>query len=195
MVTPYVGVWIETCLWMLSVRLFMSHPTWVCGLKLLKKRINLLNLLSHPTWVCGLKRHDIYYICFFLAVTPYVGVWIETPTCDCFQNHSQVTPYVGVWIETSSTMLCTQGIGCHTLRGCVDWNINGPVFGNIEDGHTLRGNIWIGALFTRRSSLWKNCKHSASYVFLSRLLILLWLEKTRTSPNAYLLSVFFCCFT
>ena len=150
---------------------------------------------SHPTWVCGLKRHDIYYICFFLAVTPYVGVWIETPTCDCFQNHSQVTPYVGVWIETSSTMLCTQGIGCHTLRGCVDWNINGPVFGNIEDGHTLRGNIWIGALFTRRSSLWKNCKHSASYVFLSRLLILLWLEKTRTSPNAYLLSVFFCCFT
>ena len=53
-------------------------------------------------------------------VTPYVGVWIETPTCDCFQNHSQVTPYVGVWIETSSTMLCTQGIGCHTLRGCVD---------------------------------------------------------------------------
>ena len=54
------------------------------------------------------------------VVTPYVGVWIETPTCDCFQNHSQVTPYVGVWIETSSTMLCTQGIGCHTLRGCVD---------------------------------------------------------------------------
>ena len=55
-----------------------------------------------------------------MIVTPYVGVWIETPTCDCFQNHSQVTPYVGVWIETSSTMLCTQGIGCHTLRGCVD---------------------------------------------------------------------------
>ena len=76
--------------------------------------------MSHTTWVCGFKRHDIYYICFFLAVTPYVGVWIETPTCDCFQNHSQVTPYVGVWIETSSTMLCTQGIGCHTLRGCVD---------------------------------------------------------------------------
>ena len=47
-----------------------------------------------------------------------------------------------------------------------------------EDGqfywsHTLSGHIWIGALFTRRSSLWKNCKHSASYVFLSRLLILL----------------------
>ena len=119
-VTPYVGVWIETS----------------------KSGHTLTYDWSHPTWVCGLKRHDIYYICFFLAVTPYVGVWIETPTCDCFQNHSQVTPYVGVWIETptcdcfqnhsqvtpyvgvwietSSTMLCTQGIGCHTLRGCVD---------------------------------------------------------------------------
>ena len=32
-------------------------------------------------------------------------------------------------------------------------------------------------------------KHSASYVFLSRLLILLWLEKTRTSPNAYSSSI------
>ena len=83
-VTPYVGVWIET-----SIIIFLRLGK------------------SHPTWVCGLKRHDIYYICFFLAVTPYVGVWIETPTCDCFQNHSQVTPYVGVWIETSSTMLCT----------------------------------------------------------------------------------------
>ena len=97
-VTPYVGVWIETY----DAVMYDESPE------------------SHPTWVCGLKRHYIYYICFFLAVTPYVGVWIETPTCDCFQNHSQVTPYVGVWIETSSTMLCTQGIGCHTLRGCVD---------------------------------------------------------------------------
>ena len=37
-------------------------------------------------------------------------------------------------------------------------------------GHTLRGCIWIEALFTRWSSLWKNCKHSASCVFLFKLL-------------------------
>ncbi len=215
-VTPYVGVWIETQYPFPQNSYHKSHPTWVCGLKRYWQWKSNIDTVSHPTWVCGLKQPS-QSLLFFISgshptwvcglkqwwgehvyrqpVTPYVGVWIETPTCDCFQNHSQVTPYVGVWIETSSTMLCTQGIGCHTLRGCVDWNINGPVFGNIEDGHTLRGNIWIGALFTRRSSLWKNCKHSASYVFLSRLLILLWLEKTRTSPNAYLLSVFFCCFT
>ena len=172
-----------------------SHPTWVCGLKLYRGATPCIP--SDVTPYVGVWIETLFILTSRsrARVTPYVGVWIETPTCDCFQNHSQVTPYVGVWIETSSTMLCTQGIGCHTLRGWVDWNINGPVFGNIEDGHTLRGNIWIGALFTRRSSLWKNCKHSASYVFLSRLLILLWLEKTRTSPNAYLLSVFFCCFT
>ena len=36
--------------------------------------------------------------------------------------------------------------------------------------HTLRGCIWIEALFTRWSSLWKNCKPSASCVFLFKLL-------------------------
>ena len=33
-VTPYVGVWIET----------------------VSQTVNLLPLLSHPTWVCGLKH-------------------------------------------------------------------------------------------------------------------------------------------
>ena len=37
----------------------MSHPSWVCGLKL-----NLLIFLqgssrSHPSWVCGLKHTDV----------------------------------------------------------------------------------------------------------------------------------------
>ena len=56
----------------------------------------------------------------FIHVTPYVGVWIETIKEENQFVEPVVTPYVGVWIETSSTMLCTQGIGCHTLRGCVD---------------------------------------------------------------------------
>lgn len=40
----------------------------------------------------------------------------------------------------------------------------------VPNRHTLRGCIWIEALFTRWSSLWKNCKHSASCVFLFKLL-------------------------
>ena len=37
----------------------------------------LLDIESHPTWVCGLKLL-IFYTCFNDKVTPYVGVWIET---------------------------------------------------------------------------------------------------------------------
>ena len=32
-----------------------SHPTWVCGLKLLGNAIDYVRRMSHPTWVCGLK--------------------------------------------------------------------------------------------------------------------------------------------
>ena len=32
-----------------------SHPSWVCGLKLLMHLCLCKNLKSHPSWVCGLK--------------------------------------------------------------------------------------------------------------------------------------------
>ena len=32
-----------------------SHPSWVCGLKLLKLINCNLKQMSHPSWVCGLK--------------------------------------------------------------------------------------------------------------------------------------------
>ena len=32
-VTPCVGVWIETTLWVSTVPSISSHPAWVCGLK------------------------------------------------------------------------------------------------------------------------------------------------------------------
>lgn len=34
-----------------------SHPTWVCGLKLLLGNIIGILPMSHPTWVCGLKHY------------------------------------------------------------------------------------------------------------------------------------------
>ena len=34
------------------------------------------------------------------AVTPYVGVWIETSNEQWNSSAVTVTPYVGVWIET-----------------------------------------------------------------------------------------------
>ena len=36
-----------------------------------------------------------------IAVTPYVGVWIETIVYNNNLKNKDVTPYVGVWIETS----------------------------------------------------------------------------------------------
>ena len=33
-VTPFVGVWIETCLLAAVCLVCRSHPSWVCGLKL-----------------------------------------------------------------------------------------------------------------------------------------------------------------
>ena len=33
----------------------MSHPVWVCGLKLVIKTTITEKLKSHPVWVCGLK--------------------------------------------------------------------------------------------------------------------------------------------
>ena len=32
-VTSFVGVWIETVSLSILVRIFLSHPSWVCGLK------------------------------------------------------------------------------------------------------------------------------------------------------------------
>lgn len=33
-----------------------SHPSWVCGLKLVKVAILSLQRMSHPSWVCGMKQ-------------------------------------------------------------------------------------------------------------------------------------------
>ena len=38
----------------------------------------LLDIESHPTWVCGLKLNYVD-VQNYIKVTPYVGVWIETP--------------------------------------------------------------------------------------------------------------------
>ena len=78
-VTPFVGVWIETA--------------------------KLLQMLgygkSHPSWVCGLKLNNIWTASKHIRVTPFVGVWIETSLSLGLIPKCAVTPFVGVWIETS----------------------------------------------------------------------------------------------
>ena len=38
----------------------------------------LLNMQSHPSWVCGLKLVLVVILKRLVKVTPFVGVWIET---------------------------------------------------------------------------------------------------------------------
>ncbi len=98
-VTPYVGVWIETSI-IIFFKVRKSHTLRGCvdwNNVIGKKRCGVW---SHPTWVCGLKLSNLPLMRMASKVTPYVGVWIETP-----------------WY-----LLYLFLPGSHTLRGCVDWN-------------------------------------------------------------------------
>ena len=53
-------------------------------------------------------------------VTPFVGVWIETIYRTRKRLQTAVTPFVGVWIETLFDLFTFSTIKGHTLRGCVD---------------------------------------------------------------------------
>ena len=57
----------------------MSHPSWVCGLKLCVVGLDGCQFWSHPSWVCGLKQLAVSVPNLQpIEVTPFVGVWIET---------------------------------------------------------------------------------------------------------------------
>ena len=65
-VTPFVGVWIETFGNHNTNKInSMSHPSWVCGLKLQSGGRTQSRDLSHPSWVCGLKLN--WYISTFFG--------------------------------------------------------------------------------------------------------------------------------
>ena len=100
LVTPCMGVWIETCPKPLTLSVPASHPVWVCGLKHFGWGRPPKHARSHPVWVCGLKLIPPCGKFYLPAVTPCMGVWIETRTLQVYQ----------------------QGQG-HTLYGCVDWNV------------------------------------------------------------------------
>ena len=61
---------------------------------------------SHPSWVCGLKLLIINRYASGSRVTPFVGVWIETESLKRENSESVVTPFVGVWIETAVMDSC-----------------------------------------------------------------------------------------
>ena len=63
----------------IECQIIRSHPSWVCGLKLESCPLKWIISRSHPSWVCGLKLHNKICYALISTVTPFVGVWIETP--------------------------------------------------------------------------------------------------------------------
>ena len=97
LVTPCVGVWIETTLWVSTDPCISSHPAWVCGLKHKKDKEVTKWLLSHPAWVCGLK--------------------LRIKLCVIIISGSHPAWVCGLKQANRSKGLSSL---CHTLRGCVD---------------------------------------------------------------------------
>ena len=54
-VTPYVGVWIETAMMVHSTRLYRVTPYVGVWIETGCKNFSGKTMASHPTWVCGLK--------------------------------------------------------------------------------------------------------------------------------------------
>ena len=77
-VTPCVGVWIETIKYKHFVHKRVVTPCVGVWIETEQYGRNNLIPLSHPAWVCGLKL-TMAALCLYLKkVTPCVGVWIET---------------------------------------------------------------------------------------------------------------------
>ncbi len=97
LVTPCVGVWIETCQSRCFCASIMSHPAWVCGLKLMKRYISTLSV----------------------SVTPCVGVWIETSNSGHTLTYDWSHPAWVCGLKLFGIRRMSMLLS-HTLRGCVD---------------------------------------------------------------------------
>ena len=97
MVTPYVGVWIETTWPSANNGGFpVSHPTCVCGLKL-EPIDSTQPDVRHTLRGCVDWNFNTGISSRINRVTPYVGVWIETSMAQYSAISKMVTPCVGIY--------------------------------------------------------------------------------------------------
>ena len=98
MVTPCMGVWIETTDSMPTAATTEVTPCMGVWIETVIEESRVMKMVSHPVWVCGLKR-------------------IQTAEPSI---RTSVTPCMGVWIETSFSRTSATSSARHTLYGCVD---------------------------------------------------------------------------
>ena len=119
MVTPFVGVWIET----ISARPEATeiYVTPFVGVWIETKggEVRELSQASHPSWVCGLKQLKINDWQTEQQVTPFVGVWIETYQFRAVHWYAVSHPS---WVCGLKQLMTAKDYltARHTLRGCVD---------------------------------------------------------------------------
>ena len=101
-VTPFVGVWIETSMTARASKSRASHPSWVCGLKPEGAGGQLRQHQVTPFVGVWIETLLLLHLSSPFLVTPFVGVWIETRNRASFMTPTRVTPFVGVWIETEN---------------------------------------------------------------------------------------------
>ena len=76
-----------------------------------------------------------------IAVTPFVGVWIEILLHNGKEEAAGVTPFVGVWIEILHPMFCIVTILVTPFVGV--WiEISLYLYAStVVEGHSLRGSV------------------------------------------------------
>ena len=117
-VTPYVGVWIETCEGSALVVRKVVTPYVGVWIETFIKQVEISLKWSHPTWVCGLK-HERYY--------RQKNFWGHTLR-GCVDWNKSIDQQIEEQLS-------------HTLRGCVDWNLIKASAQTIANRHTLRGCV------------------------------------------------------
>ena len=118
MVTPCVGVWIETQYGSVAVLPSIVTPCVGVWIETTSQYSVAYDQLSHPAWVCGLKLM-LLLVSLAPVVTPCVGVWIET---NRFKALCRLTVSHPAWVcglKRSKNPFISDCM-CHTLRGCVD---------------------------------------------------------------------------
>ena len=95
-----MGAWIETASLAAFSLAFLSHPTWVRGLKLWHCPKNQRLEEVAPYVGAWIETRIIFKLALLVEVAPYVGAWIETSRTHQTKQNRFVAPYVGAWIET-----------------------------------------------------------------------------------------------
>ena len=99
-VTPYVGVWIETTCLPPMVVSMTSLLMWECGLKPSQVVTRNGKAVSLLMWECGLKQRERGTRTTILMSLLMWECGLKHPNHGTNESAYIVTPYVGVWIET-----------------------------------------------------------------------------------------------